>query len=138
MLWQIYLFEGQHLAQTARLRPWLESLCAALGCELPPFKDLGRLRILDRALNRVDEQRTGLEFRLSFANESSLPQAFPAIQLVLNELDGSPIAERLFEPQDYLPEWRPGLTMPVGQPFEIRLALAKPSREVGGFTVRFQ
>jgi hypothetical protein len=135
---QIVLFEGRRLAQNVHARPWLDTICANLGCALPPFKDIRHLQITDRALNRMDGNKRGLEFSLTFVNRSALPQAFPELKLVLNELGGSPIAERLFEPQDYLPEWRPGMLMPVGQPFEIRLSLAKPSREVGGFAIQFQ
>ncbi len=135
---QILAFESRRLAQNVHVRPWLDRVCAGLGCVLPPFKDIGRLQVTDRALNRMGGSKEGLEFSLTFVNRSVLPQAFPKLKLVLNELGGSPIAERLFEPPEYLPEWRPGLLMPVGRPFEIQLSLAKPSREVGGFTIQFQ
>ena len=129
---QIGLFEGNHLAQDERLRPWLEIACGELGCSLPQYKDVRQIQIIDRALQPAPDDIDGLEFILVVANEARFAQAFPAIKLVLTEVTGKPVAARIFSPGEYLDENQTG-PMPVGKPFEIRLLLAKPSREVGGF-----
>jgi predicted Zn finger-like uncharacterized protein len=135
---QVFGFEGQRLAQNLQARPVLESLCAVVRCSLPPFKDAEHLAILDRSLNAGRDNKERLDFRLVFANRSKLPQAFPNIRLVLDALDGQPVAERVFVPLEYFAEWQDEDSMPVGQSYEIRLSLAKPSREVGGFSIEFQ
>jgi hypothetical protein len=137
LIGQIVAFEGQGWAQNARIRPWLETLCGAVGCSLAPFRDIKNIRILNRALHS-SENGEGLEFRLIFANESPLPQPYPRIELVLNELNGNPVAERVFDPEEYLPSSPNGAPMPLGQPVEVRLFMVKPSRDVGGFAIKFQ
>jgi hypothetical protein len=129
---QISVFEGARLAQNERLRPWLEIACEGLRCSLPQFKDIGQIRIIDRALQSAPGDIDGLEFRVVLANQARFPQAFPAIKLVLTEVNGKPVAARVFQPEEYLDANQTAL-MPVGKPFEIHLLLAKPSREVGGF-----
>lgn len=138
LLIQVYSFEGKRLAQIPQVRPALENLCAVFGCTLSPFRDPDRLQILDRTLNMAANAKSGFEFSLVFANQADLPQAFPKLKLVLDELDGKPVAERVFEPIEYLADWQEGALMPVGKLFEVRLAIAKPSREVGGFTIEFR
>lgn len=133
---QLIWFEGATWAQNPRLRPVLEDVCGTLGCPLPPFHDVGNLHIIERDLRAVPG---GLEFRLVFANSGELPQALPQFRLVLNQLNGTPMAERTFTPSEYLGSMEDGEAdlMPVGRPFEIRLLLAKPSADVGGFEIEF-
>lgn len=134
---QVLAFEGRRLAQNVHTRPWMESLCSVLGCTLQPFRDLGNLQILDRALTLAGRSKDGLEFTLVFANQSDLPQVYPRLKLVLNQLDGRPAAERLFEPAEYLPDWSESSRMLVGVPVEVSLSLARPSRDIGGFAIEF-
>lgn len=131
---QLIVFEGDRMVQSARMRPWLDIVCKTVDCELPPYKDLRRIQIFDRALRPDSMRDDALEFQLVFANQSNLPQMLPNLKLVLTELNGSPVAERIFTPTEYLPEGETVSLMPVGKPFEIRLLLAKPSHDVGGFT----
>ncbi|WP_133718875.1 zinc-ribbon and DUF3426 domain-containing protein [Methylocaldum gracile] len=131
---QLVIFEGDRIVQSARLRPWLDMACKTIDCSLPPYKDVRRIQIFDRALRPDSTRDDALEFQLVFANQSNLPQMLPNLKLVLTELNGSPVAERIFTPAEYLPEGEKTSLMPVGKPFEIRLLLAKPTNDVGGFT----
>lgn len=131
---QLVVFEGDRMVQSARMRPWLDMICKTVDCHLPPYKDVRRIQIFDRALRPDSMRDDALEFQLVFANQSNLPQMLPNLKLVLTELNGSPVAERIFTPAEYLPEGENVSLMPVGKPFEIRLLLAKPNHDVGGFT----
>lgn len=133
LVWQVSIFEGVRLAQNERLRPWLELACESFACDLTPYKDTSQIQVVDRALLPAPDDIEGYEFRVIISNQSSMAQAFPLIRLVLSELGGRAIASRTFEPDEYLDATRPS-KMPVGKPFEIRLLLAKPSSEVGGFS----
>lgn len=133
LAWQISIFEGEKLVQNERLRPWLELACESVACELTPYKDTSQIQVVDRSLLPAPDDIDGYEFRVIISNQSSLAQAFPSIRLVLSELGGRAIASRTFEPDEYLDMPRSN-KMPVGKPFEIRLLLAKPSSEVGGFS----
>jgi predicted Zn finger-like uncharacterized protein len=133
LITQLVIFEGERMVQNARMRPWLDMACKTINCSLPPYKDVGRIQIFDRALRPDSNRNDALEFQLVFANQSNLPQVPPNLKLVLTELSGNPVAERIFTPAEYLPEGEKISLMPVGKPFEVRLLLAKPSSDVGGF-----
>ena len=130
---QLIGFKGPELAQNERLRPWLENACEGLGCRLPPFRAPDRIQIIDHALHPTADGSGGYEFILTLSNQASIPQAFPVIKLSLEAFNGSPAGERAFQPEEYLPTSSPTL-MPVGELREIRLLLAKPNREIGGFS----
>jgi predicted Zn finger-like uncharacterized protein len=134
---QLVIFEGSSLAQNEAWRPRLEAACQWLACQLPPFRDLSRIQIIDDALNPAADGSEAYEFTLVFANQAALPQAFPAIKLILEAHNGSPAAVRVFQPEDYLPAASPGL-IATGQLHEIHLRLAKPQSEVGGFSFELQ
>jgi len=130
---QVGWFAGPGLAQNERLRPWLEKACGSLGCRLPPYHAPRRIQIISHDLRPASGGIEGYEFTLVLANQAPLPQAFPAIKLSLETYNGSPAAIREFQPEEYLTGSSPRL-MPLGDPVEIRLPLAKPSREIGGFS----
>ncbi len=129
---QFGLFEGPRWIQNERVRPWLETACQNLGCDLPTFRSPKRIDIVDHALQPAPNGIGGCEFTLILSNQASLPQAFPAIKLILSGNDGKPAAARVFQPGEYLPEHHPEL-MPVGKPQEVRVLLANPQHEVTGF-----
>jgi predicted Zn finger-like uncharacterized protein len=129
---QVSVFQGARLAQNEQLRPWLEMLCEELACALPAFKDTRQIQIVDKTLQPAPGGIDGLEFSLVLANQARIPQAFPAIQLVLTDFNNTPVAARVFQPKEYLAELHNGL-MPVGKPFEVHLVVVKPLRDVAGF-----
>lgn len=133
LLAQVGLFEGPRLAQQESLRASLDLLCRPLSCTLPAFRQIERIHIVDRALQAAPDDIDGFEFSLIMVNQARLPQAYPTIRLALTEVNGKPIAMRQFKPEEYLASAHPG-PMPVGQPVEVHLLLARPAREIGGFS----
>jgi predicted Zn finger-like uncharacterized protein len=128
-------FETDRVLKDQGLRPWFEVAASLFSWELPPYADARLIKVNGRSLH---PDRSGAavsyDFSLSLTNTARIPQAFPSIKLVLTELNGNPIASRVFAPQDYLGGNRfAAEMMPVGKAQEIHLILAKPSREIGGF-----
>jgi len=134
---QLGVFEGPQLAQNERLRAGLEAACQTLGCRLPPFRAPALIQIIDQTLSPAPDGIDGYEFTLVLANQASLPQPFPAVKLTLDAHNGSAAAVRVFQPEEYLPADAPK-TMAAGELQEIRLLLAKPRQEVGGFSFELQ
>lgn len=132
LLLQIIVFKGSQIAQDERFRPWLDLLCEGLPCTLPPFRSIPQIQILDKALQPGSQNENVLQFSLILSNQASLPQAFPAIKLILTDFHNQPVASGLFKPEEYLTKPNGGL-MPVGKSFEIRMLFPKPRREVAGF-----
>ncbi len=132
--WQVSVYEGASMAKNIQLRPWLEQACQIFDCWLPAYRDVSRIEIIERELYPAPDGSDGFEFRLMMANQSERAQSFPAIKLGLMQDNGETIAERVFQPGEYLPEAFGDAAMASGQPVEIKLLLAAPRGEVGGFT----
>lgn len=135
LFWQGWCLERDRLAQDARYRPLMEAACRLTGCVLPVRRDLSRIEVLDRQLAPAEGAVDGLEFHSVLANYAAFPQPFPRLKLSLTHFDGDPIAQRTFPPEEYLPPEVAAKTMPVGEPFEIRLLLAPPEKTLGGFSI---
>jgi predicted Zn finger-like uncharacterized protein len=128
-------FEKNRVLKDQGLRPWFEVAASIMHQALPPYADTRLIKVNSRSLYPVRSGATvSYDFSLSLTNTAQIPQAFPSIKLVLTELNGNPIASRVFTPQDYSGNNRfAAQMMPVGKAQEIHLLLAKPAREIGGF-----
>lgn len=131
---QAGVFEGPRWVQDEAVRPWLEAACQDLGCRLPAFRAPRLIRVIDHNLGPLADGGEGYEFSLVLLSQAPLPQSFPGIKLVLAGHNGKPVAARVFQPTEYLQKPAPSL-MAVGTSYEVRLLLAKPDKEVGGFSV---
>ncbi|BCX80674.1 hypothetical protein MIT9_P0248 [Methylomarinovum caldicuralii] len=132
LLVQIFLVAKDRLTQMPQLRPVLETLCHGLGCRLPPFRNLNEIQVVDRALYPARERANAYDLYLVIVNQAPYPQPYPLLKLTLTALDGSPIATRIFKPEEYLKTRNPPLMPPYRMIF-VELRLAAPKREVGGF-----
>lgn len=129
---QGFWYEGPFLLQNKSARLWLERACQELGCVLPPFRAPSLFYVLSHDFTPAANNVEGYEFSLVFVNDAPLPQAYPAIKLTLDG-NGTTAATRLFKPGDYLAKDAPPV-MAQGEIKQVRLLLAKPSREVDGFS----
>lgn len=128
---QVVFFKGERLTRESRLRPWLTALCERLGCNLPPYREIRAIDILDRSLSPAEDGR--LEFRAILVNQAEFSQALPALRLTLLAFNGEALARRTFNPKEYVAEIPTPQELPVGHPLKARLLIAKPSSEVAGY-----
>ena len=137
LLWiQYLLFEGERLARDTDIRPWLERACAVFGCTLAPYRDLRLIQAGQASLQKTGPSQGAYEFRMAISNQSPYPQPFPGLQLILGEIDGRTVAERVFEPAEYLSGQTREPLMMTGKTYEIRLLLSLSRRTIGSY--RFQ
>ncbi|MEN8261830.1 MAG: zinc-ribbon and DUF3426 domain-containing protein [Pseudomonadota bacterium] len=132
---QVYIFEGERLAQSERIRPWLIKLCKPFNCTLPIYNNISGIDVIDRSLTPLPGG--GLEFHALFVNNSEFPQALPLLKLTLLSFTGSPYAERIFTPDEYLAEKPVPTELPVGRPVKAQMHIAAPTGEIGGYTFEF-
>lgn len=139
LLAQFAYFRRNELAQNPSLRPWLDALCVAAGCELPLLRDLSQIHILQRRVTAHPTVRDALLVKATLVNDASFPQPYPLVRLTFIDAGGRKVATRSFPPRDYLedPQMRASIVagMPPKQPVAVRLELADPG---GGAADNFQ
>lgn len=96
---QVAVHERDRLAVLEpRAKPWLDELCAPLGCKVAPLRQIESLVIESSSFNKV----RGSAYRLSISvrNKAAMPLAMPGIELALTDSQDQPVLRRVLLPAD--------------------------------------
>jgi len=99
-----YFLRAELAAALPASRPVLETLCQPLGCTVPMPQGLTRQAIVSSSLEHDVEQKSRVRLTFLLANRTSDTQAWPHVLLTLSDLRESPVAQKAFPPEDYLPK----------------------------------
>lgn len=130
LIGQIVYFEGYAFSQNVAMRPFLSKLCRFVNCQLPVYKNLDELNILQSSFTSLSEQ--SYLFRVVLNNQADFPQDYPNIRLTLLDYNGNPFAYRVFHPSEYLAEDSDATVMDADATTEISLKIAAPNGKIGG------
>ena len=91
--------ERQRLAVwEPRLSPWLERACDAVGCSVGPVMKIDAISVESSTFAKVRADTYRLSFSLT--NSSTIPVAFPAIELTLTDALDRPVVRRVLRASD--------------------------------------
>lgn len=97
-----YFFRDQLAARMPQLKPTLVSACAKIGCTVGLPMKIDSISIEANELQAVDPARNLYSLNLLLRNRSDTVQAWPNIELTLNDANEKAIVRRVFAPHDYL------------------------------------
>lgn len=103
LLQSAYFFRVELAARMPGLKPALVALCQPLGCEVPLPRDTELMGIESSDLEADPAHESLITLHALLRNRASYAQAFPDLELTLNDMDDKPLARRVFRPSDYLP-----------------------------------
>lgn len=98
-----YFFRVDLAARLPGLKPALTGFCQLLNCSvpLPQKSDLMSIESSELESNHAHENLITLNALLR--NRAPYAQAYPNLELTLNDTQDKPLARRIFRPTDYLP-----------------------------------
>lgn len=99
----VYFLRGELAASLPGTRPLLNTLCRPLGCVVPLPRQLTRQAIVSSSLEHDAEQKSRVRLSFLLANRTGQTQAWPHVILTLSDVRESPVAQKAFPPEDYLP-----------------------------------
>lgn len=136
---QYGFFHRDQFAQSPRLRPLAEHLCAVLFCDLPPRSDPDKLKLSNRDIRLHPQQSQALLVEAALSNQADFTQSFPVMELTFHDITGQVIAGRRFQPFEYLADKSASLVhgMSPRQSYKIKLELADPGTQAVGFEFNF-
>lgn len=138
LLVQVVASDFDQLAAGSATRPWLQRVCTALHCTLPPWREPRALRMLQRDV-RANPRRPGqLRISASFRNEARWTQPWPRLRITLADADGRAIAARDFAANEYLGATPTANGIASGQVAGIAFDVVDPSPRVTAFTFEFR
>ncbi|WP_152597863.1 DUF3426 domain-containing protein [Novilysobacter arseniciresistens] len=135
---QLLLSQRATLAASERWRPLIAATCSALMCELPPWREPLAFTMLARNVEQAGAPGV-LAVTASFRNDARWPQPWPALRLSLSDVDGIPVAARVFQPDEYRGSGAAAepLLAP-GQSANVRFEVVEPTPEIVAFTFDFR
>lgn len=116
----------------------LEQICAVAKCDVPQRKAADQIRILDRDIRSNMNAKDALLLELTMSNTAGFKQPFPVIQLSLYDTSEKLVAQRRFNPEEYLAtSQQQTQLMPMDLPVHIEMELNDPGSTVTGFRFDF-
>ncbi len=95
LLAQVAIHERDHLvASKPALRPWLQTICESLNCQLSPLRRIESMVIDSSSFSRIRADTYRLNFTIK--NTDAIALALPAIELTLTDSLDQPIMRRVF------------------------------------------
>jgi predicted Zn finger-like uncharacterized protein len=97
-----YFLRDTLISQAPQTRPWLEKVCATLGCTLSLPKNAQLIQIIGSDLQAETTGKGHLKLKLTLGNRAPYAQAWPVLMLTLTDSKDRPQARRSFAPESYL------------------------------------
>jgi len=138
LLLQILLADRDQLAADARWRPALEAFCAALHCDLAPWREPAAITLLDRNVAPDPAHPGVLHVTASFRNDARWSQPWPRLVLTLSDVDGRVAGARAFEPREYLGHAVTKNGLASGQRANLVMDIVEPAPRIVAFTFDFR
>ncbi|MGH8042243.1 MAG: zinc-ribbon and DUF3426 domain-containing protein [Rudaea sp.] len=138
LLAQVGYAERAALLDDAHMRPWLDDVCAQLGCRLPLRHDPAKLELLSRDIRPHPSVPNALIVSATLRNDANFAQAFPDVEITLSDLDENRIAMRRFQPREYLSDSRSLSTgLAPGATASLVFEVADPGKNAVAFEFKF-
>lgn len=115
-------------SRSANFRAIYQSLCSYTGCSLPGFEDIDAISIQHVRIQSHPSIPNTLLVNAIITNTSAFSQPMPKIALEFFDLNGLPVAARLFAPNDYLHKDFLDITyMPPNTPIHLVIPIQDPA-----------
>ncbi|EIJ45106.1 transmembrane protein [Herbaspirillum sp. GW103] len=102
LLQSLYYWRNPLAAAVPQLRPMLNGMCVALHCTVGLPTEIDRLSLESNELQVVPPNQNVYALSLVMRNRGISAQAWPHIELTLNNDDEKAVVRRVFRPRDYL------------------------------------
>ncbi|MBR7889000.1 zinc-ribbon domain-containing protein [Marinomonas sp. A79] len=115
-------------SRSANFRAIYQSFCSYTGCSLPGFEDIEAISIQHVRIQSHPSIANTLLVNAIITNTSAFSQPMPKIALEFFDLNGLPVAARLFAPNDYLHKDFLDITyMPPNTPIHLVIPIQDPA-----------
>ncbi len=135
---QLGWFHFDRVAQHEGLRSLYAEACQRLGCTLPTLLDIDKIKSNNLVVRSHPKAGKALVIDVMVTNEAPFDQPFPNITFQFADLNGKPVAQRVFTPEEYLSgEFRELKLMPSDRPVHVTLEILDPGPDAVNYTMGF-
>jgi hypothetical protein len=124
---QIAMHFFEEGSRSSNFRAIYKTICTYSGCALPKFEDISAITIQHVRIQSHPSVPNTLLVNAIITNTSNFSQPMPKIALEFFDLNGLPVAARLFSPSDYLHKDFLDITyMPPNTPIHLVIPIQDP------------
>ena len=135
---QLLLADRARLSAQAGWRPLLSTLCAGLGCSLPPWREPAAFALLQRDVRQHPTVPGALRVSATFRNDARWPQPWPQLQLTLAGPDGRAAGMRSFTVEEYLGGPPSQAELASGETATVAMDILEPAPDIVSFDFGFR
>lgn len=132
------LYARNDIAQSNLPEPVRAAFCSVAGCELPVGTDLAELELLRQKVYSHPSIDNALVVSVDVVNNAHFPQPYPVLSITMANSDGEAVAERDFQPADYLENYTGEETLVAGKPTRINIDIVDPGADAQSFEMQFR
>ncbi len=99
-----YIFRAELAARVPGLKTALVDYCRILKCTVPLPQHTDLISIESSELEADSANASQISLNALLRNRATFAQAFPNLELTLNDIQDKPLARRTFTPANYLPQ----------------------------------
>lgn len=138
LLGQYLVFNKDTLARDPGWRGIYDVACGALGCVVPGDSALSRIQGANLVIRSHPTAANALIVDAVVYNRAPFAQPFPRLELGFTDVNGKPLAGRVFSPEEYLKgELAGAVSMPPDTPIHLSLELVDPGTGAVNYELRF-
>jgi hypothetical protein len=138
LILQMLLADRARLAGDARWRPLVQTLCSALSCDLPPWREPAAFTLVQRDVRQHPTALGALRVTASFRNDARWPQPWPTLELTLSDVNGRPSGQRGFEAREYLGGAPSQQALASGETATVAMDIIEPAAQIVAYDIRFR
>lgn len=139
LTFQLVLFKSPAIANALpALQPLLVSMCESLPCRYTGSHNNKLIKILNRDVRLHPKIKGALLISATIINQAGFTQPYPTILLKFTDLSGATVAQRHFQPKEYLGLLnKPFALMPSKKPVQLNIELLDPGSDAINFQFFF-
>ena len=131
-----YILRNQLAARVPQSKPYLVQACQVLKCQISLPAQIEKIVVDSNELQNLAPERNIFMLVMQIQNQSDVVQAWPHIELVLNDVKEKPLLLRAFKPEEYLIEKdKLPKGFAAGGEQNIKLYFELPAIKAAGFHV---
>ncbi len=133
---QIIYYQRYALLSSANYQQQILNLCQILPCDENRYSSLAQIRLIERHVFSHPTRDNALMITGSFINQAAFDQPLPRLLISLSDVNGNLIANRQFQPQEYLTD-KSLTSMPTGKVVQFRLEIFDPDTQALTYEFEF-
>ncbi|MDH5353383.1 MAG: DUF3426 domain-containing protein [Gammaproteobacteria bacterium] len=130
-------YQRYQLIDNPRFQHQVLTLCKFVPCGETGFSSIRQIKLLERNVFTHPVTSNALMVTGSFVNQAPFPQKMPRMLVSLFDLKGKLIANRVFEPSEYLQTDKNRATLESGKPIQFRLEIVDPGTDALTYEFEF-